>query len=50
MLQDYEERWYPASTWASTTVNSVYQDTAKIEGFRYLQAYARGGNNVGKDN
>lgn len=44
--EDYEERRYPASTWVCTTVTGVYQDTAKIEGFRHLQTYAQGHNSA----
>ncbi|KAL4240749.1 hypothetical protein ACF0H5_001538 [Mactra antiquata] len=44
---EYEERCYPASTWVCTTVSSIYQDTAKVEGFRRLQSYAQGHNDKG---
>ncbi|KAH3863685.1 heme-binding protein 2-like isoform X5 [Dreissena polymorpha] len=45
--ETYEERLYPRSTWLCTTVQSLYQDTARVEGFRHLQAYTQGDNSVG---
>ncbi|KAH3863683.1 hypothetical protein DPMN_026673 [Dreissena polymorpha] len=42
----YEERLYPRSTWLCTTVQSLYQDTARVEGFRHMQGYTQGDNSA----
>ena len=47
VIQDYEERRLESSKWISTTIIGVYQELAKIEGFKLLQAYIQGQNEEG---
>ena len=47
VFQDYEERRLESSKWISTTIIGVYQELAKIEGFKLLQAYIQGQNEEG---
>ena len=47
VIQDYEERRLESSKWISTTIIGVYQELAKIEGFKLLQSYIQGQNEEG---